>query len=197
MTKKIDDKISAKLHAAAINYNHYIKNLFGEKYSIDKQLAFSIQFAEVNPLAQREQNKMLGISKNVTNFVATFESSLPDSILQDGKYSYKVAYIPMNANNRNQADAAVQIVRLSQEQQEGIKQVVFKDREKLKYKPKRIVDMLKSEGYNFSIPKHTDFWKLKAEQGLDLTLYRVEMTDGSKYWYENWIDLLRNELPKP
>ena len=45
MTNKIDEYISAKLQACAINYDYYIKKLFGDKYAINDSLALTIQFS--------------------------------------------------------------------------------------------------------------------------------------------------------
>ena len=43
MTRRIDDQLSAKFQAAALNFNAAIKKLFGEKYSLDGEQAFSIR----------------------------------------------------------------------------------------------------------------------------------------------------------
>ena len=44
MTKKIDSSISAKLQACSINYNYYIKKLFGDVFGVDQELGLAIQF---------------------------------------------------------------------------------------------------------------------------------------------------------
>ena len=49
MTDKIDEFISAKLQACAINFDYYITTLFGEKYSLGKELALAIQFSPLTP----------------------------------------------------------------------------------------------------------------------------------------------------
>src|SRR6185312_1412474 len=45
MTTRIDDYLSARFQACCLNYNHYIKKLFGKEYGIDKHLSFSLQFS--------------------------------------------------------------------------------------------------------------------------------------------------------
>lgn len=45
MTKKIDASISAKLQACSINYNFYIKKLFGNVFGVDQELGLAIQFS--------------------------------------------------------------------------------------------------------------------------------------------------------
>src|SRR6266536_875390 len=44
MTTRIDTTLSAKFQACCLNYNDYVKNLFGNQLGIDKHLAFSLQF---------------------------------------------------------------------------------------------------------------------------------------------------------
>ena len=48
MTMRIDNSLSAKFQACCLNYNAYIKKLFGEKCGIDKHLAFSLQFSSIS-----------------------------------------------------------------------------------------------------------------------------------------------------
>ena len=55
MTKKIDLQISAKIQACCINYDKYIKELFGEKFSISDQMPISIQFSTI----EKEQKEQL------------------------------------------------------------------------------------------------------------------------------------------
>ncbi len=43
MTTKIDDYLSARFQSCCLNFNHYIKKLFGDKYAIDKHLSISLQ----------------------------------------------------------------------------------------------------------------------------------------------------------
>ena len=43
----IDEQLSAKFQASALNFNAVVKKLFGKKYSLDAEQAFSIQFAGI------------------------------------------------------------------------------------------------------------------------------------------------------
>src|SRR6266700_261351 len=42
MTTRIDASLSAKFQACCLNYNDYVKKLFGDELGIDKHLAFSL-----------------------------------------------------------------------------------------------------------------------------------------------------------
>ena len=49
MTTQIDDYLSARFQACCLNYNKYTKQFFGEKYGVDRYLAFSLQRIPKNP----------------------------------------------------------------------------------------------------------------------------------------------------
>ena len=191
MTSNIDEFIGAKLQACVLNFNHYIKTLFGAKYSLDKELSLSISISEIDPTSAKVKKQ--GINTNVQRFIAEFENGLDASVSNDKRYTYKILYLPVNANHKGQADKIIEFVKLTPEQEEKIKDiVVFKDREKPKYKPKRIVELMKKEGYkNFSIYKHTLIWQEMERKGVDLTQYKTKMSDGSVYWYENWVEYVK------
>lgn len=100
---------------------------------------------------------------------------------------------PVSVNRKGQADKVIEFANVTDEQADQIRDlVVFKDREKPKYKPKKIVDMMKAEGYNdFTINKHTGIWKELKEKGVDLSRYGVQLSDNSWYWYDNWVDQVK------
>lgn len=191
MTNSIDEHIGAKLHACALNFNYYIKSLFGEKYGMDKELSLSISFAEVDPTKTKKKDPRL--NDNVQNYIAEFETSLDNSVTKDRRYAYRILYVPVSVNRKGQADKVIEFANVTDEQADQIRDlVVFKDREKPKYKPKKIVDMMKAEGYNdFTINKHTGIWKELKEKGVDLSRYGVQLSDNSWYWYDNWIDQVK------
>ena len=57
MTKKIDASISAKLQACSINYNFYIKKLFGHVFGVDQELGLAIQFSPIE--AEQKEIELL------------------------------------------------------------------------------------------------------------------------------------------
>ena len=191
MTNSIDDAISSKLQACVFNYNYYLKTLFGNKYSIDKELSLAISIGGVDPTALKKNVK--GLNENLTKFISEFEENLPEDVFKSTKYSYKIMYIPISTSKRGQADKAIEFLKLTEEQKDKIHDIVLvKNSERPKYKPKAIVEMMRKEGYkDFTINKHTKIWKELKEKGVDLSSYRIELSDGNPYWYENWIECVR------
>jgi hypothetical protein len=49
MTDKIDEYLSAKLQACALNFDYYICKLFGDKYNLSNELSLAIQFFSFDP----------------------------------------------------------------------------------------------------------------------------------------------------
>jgi len=48
MTSRIDDILSARFQACCLNFNEYIKKLFGDANGIEKHLSFSLQFSTIS-----------------------------------------------------------------------------------------------------------------------------------------------------
>lgn len=76
MTKRIDDQLSAKFQATALNFNTMIKKLFSEKYSLDSEQAFSIQFAGIDEGTAKELMAELYLPGHIKSFVVQFESKM-------------------------------------------------------------------------------------------------------------------------
>lgn len=196
MTNSIDEYIGAKLQACVLNFNYYIKILFGTRFALDKELALSISIGEVDPTTAK--SKVRGMDENVQKFISEFENGMDATIASDKHYSYKILYLPVTVNHMGQADKVIEFAKISDDQETRVGDlVIIKDREKPKYKPKQIVEMMRAEGYrDFSITKHTKIWQEKRDRGEDLLQYKVKLSDGSWYWYENWIELVRNYCAK-
>jgi uncharacterized protein YlaN (UPF0358 family) len=86
MTTRIDDQLSAKFQAAALNFNTYVKNLFGDKHGLDKEQAFSIQFSGVDE----------GTAKELLT-----QSDLPRHTFAHSSYNLKQGLHRMNLMTRN------------------------------------------------------------------------------------------------
>lgn len=198
MTTKIDEIVSAKTHAAAINFNYYIKNLFGNKYGIDDDLALCIQFSKIEPSNKiKELNKMKGLSDNIRNYILEFENTLNEELLKDTRYSYRVMYVQLNANRVGQADAVIEFIKLTPEQEKLLTdQILVKETEKKKYLPGQVVKKMQEEGYKtFKMHQHTMCWKELASDKNTLTQYGT-LVAGAWYWYDSWITYVRSYCEK-
>jgi hypothetical protein len=48
MTRSLDNFLSGRYQACALNYNECVKKLFGRRYGLDSHLTYSIQFVELS-----------------------------------------------------------------------------------------------------------------------------------------------------
>ena len=200
MTNQIDDSISAKIQACSINYNYYIKTLFGEEYGLDNQLSLAIQFSPITP---EQKDTMLNNHKmisNVKSFISEFEESLSDNDVGSARYAYRLLFTPLTANRKGQADQVIEFIKSGTEGSESLNKAYtyIKETEKVKYTGKQIVEMMHNKGYEwFTINKMTDYWKyvLKGREK-----YGVQVTPAMWMWYENWIPVIeayckKNDAP--
>lgn len=192
MTNSIDEFLSAKLHACCINYNEYIKKLFGEQYGVDKELALSIQFSPITP----EQKNLLvdntTLAKNVKNYVAEFEGELSPEQITNDHYAYRVLFVPVNVNRKGQADRVVEFIKSDSPLAKGVNKdyAIIKETEKTKYLPGQIVERVRRLGFNnFNMHHHTMLWKhLKAKS--PGSGYGTKVANKSWMWYENWLKVV-------
>ncbi len=193
MTNRIDEYLSAKLQAAAINFDYYITQLFGEKYSINDKLSLAIQFSPLSPEQKDELINNEHIISNVKNFVTEYENTIPDEILTSSRYAYRVLFVPINAKRKGQADRVVEFIRSDSPLAAGIKKeyAYIKETEKNKYLPSQIVKMMNNEGYlKFTMHHHTELWKNTGSKNPEKHL--GVFVANTWYWYDSWVEYVRN-----
>lgn len=188
MTDKIDEYLSAKLQACAINFDFYICKLFGRKYNLSSELSLAIQFSPLSPEQRDNLHGKLHITTNVKNFVVDFENVLSDESLCSSRYAYRVLFVPINTKWQGQADQVVEFIKSDSPLAEGLEKTyaVIKETEKKKYLPGEIVKLMKSKGYDkFSVNKHTELWKSRDARNSTFS-YGV-LIANTWYWYETWV----------
>lgn len=193
MTNRLDDTLSARFQACCLNYNEYIKQLFGDDLGIDKHLAFSLQFTSIN-LEQKELlTEMNDLPSNIMSYINTFDADLSDDEFNSPRFAYRMLFIPKLANRKGQADRVIEFVKNdSMIAKEVNKQyVVIKEKENRKYLPSDIVKMMKKEGYSwFTMYTHTCLWKERDGKNPSKG-FGILVASKTWYWYENWIQVVR------
>jgi hypothetical protein len=190
MTTRIDDQLSAKFQATALNFNATIKKLFGERYSLDAEQAFSIQFAGIDEGTAKGLMADLDLPKHIRSFVIQFQSEMSQEEYDDPRFSYRVAFIRKTTGSKTAADKVVQFVPASSDASAEINKVFLKETEKVKYRPSTIVKRMKDEGFiRFGMTQHTDLWK--SRDGKNPRHQFGVQVEGSWYWYESWVAEVR------
>lgn len=190
MTTRIDDQLSAKFQAAALNFNVAIKRLFGDKLSLDAEQAFSIQFSGIDEGTAKELLAQPDLPQHIRSFVVQFESGLSQEEYDDPRFSYRVAFVRKTTSSKTAADKVVQFVPAGTETASEINKVFLKETEKVKYRPGTIVKQMKAEGFaKFGMKQHTDLWKGKDAKNAKYQ-FGVQV-EGTWFWYETWVTEVR------
>lgn len=187
MTTRIDDYLSARFQSCCLNFNHYIKMLFDEKYAIDKHLSISLQFSTIDEEQTDKLKEFTDLPKNIATYINDFDDKLGDDLYNDIRFSYRVLYVPISVNHKGQADKVIEFIKSDSPEAEGLNKeyVLIKDREKKKHLPSKIVGKMQSIGFPFfKMHQHTQLWKKldgkNPKLGLGVTV------EGVWYWYDNW-----------
>lgn len=203
MTNRIDQLISAKLQACCINYNYYIKKLFGEIYGVDKELGFTIQFLPLTGEQKKDLTNNNKITSNLRNYIMEFENNLSEENIKDSKYAYRVVFTRVSVNRKGQADEVVEFLDENSEEAKLLekKYALIKETEKKKYYPGQIVKIMKAEGYeSFNITIHTNLWKgmKKTREDFRKEGYGtyIDSANTQWMWYEKWVNIVREYCKK-
>lgn len=182
MNSCIDDAIRGKIQSCCINYNYYIAGLFGEKYAVDEELGYVVQFSNISP---EQKNALLNerLPKNVRNFIVDFESGLTVEEATGPHYEYRIVFEGYCSSKKSDADKVIKFEKYDSSQKDGT--VFIKEVEKKKYISSEIVSQLQNLGYSrFTMTKHTELWKkVNAKQN---SMYFVEIKERA-FWYDSWL----------
>ena len=162
MTTRIDDLLSARFQACCLNYNEYLKKLFPNENNIEKYLSFSLQFTSLNEKQIDQLTDYKSLPKNISTYIESFDKELPEDEFNNSKFSYRVLFVPKTANRKGQADKVIEFVDPNSDIAKGLSKEywAFKDREKPKYLPSKVVKEIQKLGYTrFGQHRHTQLWK--------------------------------------
>lgn len=192
MTYRLDDYLSARFQACCLNFNQYIKQLFGEDKGIDKHLSFSLQFSSIS----REQVNTLSTAKDlpahIQKFIEGFDGGLSEDEFNSDKFAYRVLFVAKTANRKNQSDEVIEFVKADSPLAQNINKTyaLIKETERKKYLPGEIVKHMKDEDFTeFTMHEHTTLWK-KMKAKSSGKGYGVQVAK-TWYWYDSWLKVVR------
>lgn len=197
MTNKIDDYLSARFQSCCLNYNLYIKKLFGEKYAIDKHLSISLQFSTIDDEQKDQLKEFTDLPKNIASYINAFDDELSEELYNDIRFSYRVLYIPKSANRKGQADKVIEFIPADSPEAKGLNKeyVLIKEKERKKYLPKHVCEVIKDKGYpKFSIHYNTMLWQ--KNDGQNPAKNFGTLVEGKWYWYESWLKFVEEYCKK-
>lgn len=190
MSRSLDNYLSGHFQACALNFNQYMKNIFGKKYGIDDHLAFSIQFMKISEEQILGTKPEADIPEPLRAYIAEFDANLTDDQRSSERYTIRLVFQPKLVNRPGQADKVINFVKPdSAKFPENDSQVVMtKEIERRKFLPSAVAERVQEAGFaKFRTqPEHVRMWQTEDAKNPSKG-YGVEV-EGKWYWYESWID---------
>lgn len=190
MTKSLDSYLSGRYQACALNFNEYVKKLFGKQFGLDEHLSYSLQFVQIAQEQIQGGAPQAQIPENIRAYIAEFDGDLDHDQYNDPRYSYRLLFKKKLVNRPGQADSVIEFIQPDSELAKSIDKEywVKKEIEKRKYLPTEVAQKVQQSGFpGFRVqPEHVNMWQSEdaKKQGKG---YGVEVS-GTWYWYENWVE---------
>ena len=92
MTLSLDTYLSGRFQACAINYNDYVKKLFGKEYGIDSQVAYSIQFLQLSEEQLSGSLPEAEIPDRLRSYITEFDDALSHEEYNSSRYSFRLLF---------------------------------------------------------------------------------------------------------
>jgi hypothetical protein len=163
MTRSLDAYLSGRYQACALNYNGYLKKLFGKQFGIDQQLTYSIQFVELTHEQVSGPRPEASIPERLRAYVADFDSGLTHDEYNSPKYSYRLLFKRKLVNKPGQADRVVEFIDPNSELAKTIDKEYWikKEVERPKFRAKDVVAEVHKAGFaRYSVfGDHLEMWK--------------------------------------
>lgn len=189
MTRSLDHYLSGRYQACAVNYNEYLKKLFGKKRGLDQFLAYSIQFTEISDEQLLGPSPQATIPERLRAYVVEFDGALDHHEYNSPKFSYRLLFKKKLVNRPGQADRVVEFIDPESELAKAIDREywVKKEVERKKYRAKDVVAEVQKAGFpKFRVHReHIDFWRDEGAKN-PAKGFGVEVA-GTWFWYESWV----------
>jgi hypothetical protein len=189
MTRTLDNYLSGRYQACTINYNDYIKKLFGPRFGLDTSLTYSIQFVELSNEQLLGPTPVTDIPDRLRAYITDFDAALPHEEYNSPRYSFRLLFKKKLVNRPGQADRVVEFIDPNSDLAKTIdKQYwVKKEVERPKFRAKDVVAEVRKAGFKrFRIqPEHVEMWK--ADDAKNPALGFGCDVQGVWYWYESWV----------
>ena len=189
MTRCLDNYLSGRYQAAVLNFNHYLKELFGVRYALDPHLTYSIQFVELTGEQLRQSEAPESLPANLRAFIGAFDGGLTHEEYNAPRYSYRLLFKRKLVNRPGQADKVIEFIDPSSDLAKTIdKQYwVKKEVERKKFLAKHVVAEVRKAGFTKfrPMPEHLNMWK--AEDAKNPAKGFGADVAGTWYWYESWV----------
>lgn len=190
MSTRVDHWLSGRYQACSLNFNFYLKKLFGSVYALDGLLSFSIQFADLTHSQATGSHDVKVLPQNLQRFIAEFDGALDHESYNNERYSYRLVFKKKLVNRPGQADMVMEFIDPDSDLAKTIDKSywVKKEVERPKYRAKDVVEQVQKAGFpKFNVyGAHTRMWQAEDARN-PAKGYAVEV-QGAWYWYQTWVE---------
>jgi Protein of unknown function (DUF3644). len=190
MTRSLDGYLSGRYQACALNYNEYIKKLFGKRFGLDSYLTYSIQFVELTGEQINAPNPEASVPERLRAYIAEFDAALTHDEYNSPRFSYRLLFKKKLVNRPGQADRVIEFIDPHSELAKTIDKEywVKKEVERPKFNASSVVAEVRKAGFpKFKVHHdHTNMWK--RENAKDPGKGFGVQVEGSWLWYDTWIN---------
>ncbi|MGJ7521757.1 DUF3644 domain-containing protein [Variovorax sp. LT1P1] len=187
MTRSLDNYLSGRYQACALNYNNYVKKLFGKQQGLDSHLTYSIQFVELSEDQVGRPSPQ--VPDRLRAYIAEFDAALNHEEYNSPRFAYRLLFKKKLVNRPGQADRVIEFIDPNSELAKTIDKEfwVKKEVERNKYLPSRVAEEVRKAGFTrFRTQReHVDMWR--AENAKDPAKGFGAQVEGAWYWYDTWI----------
>jgi hypothetical protein len=190
MTRSLDNFVSGRFQACALNYNEAVKALFGKKFGLDGHLTYSLQFIELTDEQVTGPRPEAQVPERLRAYIADFDAGLDHDAYNSPHYSYRLLFKKKLVNRPGQADRVVEFIPSDSDLAKTIdaEYWVKKEVEKTKFRASSVVAEVQKAGFpKFRVQReHLDMWRNENAKDPGKG-FGVEV-EGAWYWYQTWID---------
>ena len=190
MTRSLDNYLSARYQACALNYNEYLKKLFGKKQGIENHLTYSIQFLQLADEQITGPMPAADIPPRLLAYITEYDDGLKHAEFNSPRFAYRLLFHKKLVNTAGQADRVIEFLDPKSDAAKAINKEfwVKKEVERPKFRASDVVQQVQAAGFTkFRVQReHLDMWKAEDAKA-EGKGYGVSIA-GVWYWYQSWLD---------
>jgi hypothetical protein len=181
----LDDHMSGRYLACALNYESWLTTLFGERYSLGDTVAMALQFRE---LRATDNPDVVKLPSTVSKYIEKFEGNMTQEEYDDPRFAFRLVFTRRVVGKKGQADRAIEFVKLGDEGAEGIQpeKWLIKEQEPTKFRAKMVIHMVEQAGCTLGKYEHTLLWR--KLDGKNPANHLGVWVAGEWFWYQSWVD---------
>lgn len=187
----LDNELSGRYQACCMNYNRYLKQCFGQKYSMDDVIQISLHFGELHLDRTTGTEKM--DRNRITRFIEDYDNSISKEIYDSPSFSTRLVFTQVLTSKPNGADRVIEFIDPNSPEAVGLSKEywVQKETERPKFLPKDIIEIMQKEGFvKFRQHNHSELWNSLDAKNPSKG-YGV-LISGKWYWYARWVEEVRD-----